>query len=194
MKTIEWNLTYYFRGIPSWDWHYPHNYAPFVSDLLQFPRTGHSFVVGEPASPLTHLLAILPPTSGDQLLPSALHGITSSELKEFYPIQYEVDHRNENRVSAVGDVVILPFVQKVIGVLLSNDNLMASHHLNFYSSKATLSAAVAKKQAQFTPEESSRDKFGQIIKYEYVKIDNDGILDETPVEPEVVSDSESSCF
>lgn len=27
---------YYFGGLPSWDWYYPHYYAPLVGDLHQY--------------------------------------------------------------------------------------------------------------------------------------------------------------
>lgn len=111
MKTVQWNLAYYFCGMPSWDWYYPYNYAPFASDLLQVPDFSANFVVGDPVSPITHLLAILPSQNGDHLLPVALHGITHGELKAYYPAQCQID-QDEGRPDWQA-IALLPFVSKV---------------------------------------------------------------------------------
>jgi 5'-3' exoribonuclease 1 len=113
MRAIQWNLRYYFRGIPSWNWYYPYNYAPFASDLLDlFDTTDlyQKFDLNEPVSSITHLLAILPSQS-EQLLPTLLQGITRNELSKFYPIDFPTDSKPTQRYWEA--IVVLPYVCKV---------------------------------------------------------------------------------
>lgn len=113
IRTIQWNLEYYFRGIPSWDWYYPYNYAPFASDLLVHLDADdlyQQFKLDQPVSSITHLLAILPPGS-DQLLPVSLKGITRNELARFYPENFEIDFKQGQKYWEA--IVVLPHVSKV---------------------------------------------------------------------------------
>ena len=36
LKGMQWVLNYYTTGIPSWSWCYPFDYAPFISDVVEF--------------------------------------------------------------------------------------------------------------------------------------------------------------
>ena len=32
---LNWIMNYYKQGIPSWDWYFPHFYAPFLCDIVK---------------------------------------------------------------------------------------------------------------------------------------------------------------
>lgn len=98
-------------GIPSWDWYYPCNYAPFSSDLLHNEGLNIAFDLGEPVSPLTHLLAILPMESNG-LLPQTYREAMQEKLREFYPSNFESDLNGKLRDWEA--VVVLPHICKVL--------------------------------------------------------------------------------
>lgn len=75
-------LRYYFSGVPSWQWFYPHHYSPFASDIAalaalaampQAPAASTMDTFDDtddyPVAPLTQLLAVVPPASW-HLLPA----------------------------------------------------------------------------------------------------------------------------
>ena len=52
----------------SWNWYFPHHYAPMVSDMTDIAGVDISFDYGEPFRPFEQLLAVLPSAS-HKLLP-----------------------------------------------------------------------------------------------------------------------------
>lgn len=51
ITALQWILDYYYRGVQSWDWYYPHHYAPFISDLKGFQDYEIKFNMGKPFLP-----------------------------------------------------------------------------------------------------------------------------------------------
>lgn len=68
VRAIQWNLNYYYNGVCSWSWFYPHHYAPYISDIKNFSHLKLDFELGTPFLPFEQLLAVLPAAS-KSLLP-----------------------------------------------------------------------------------------------------------------------------
>ena len=66
---IHWVLEYYYRGVASWTWFYPHHYAPMVSDIAGVSDFRIAFEPGRPFLPFQQLLSVLPAASC-RLLPA----------------------------------------------------------------------------------------------------------------------------
>ena len=60
----------------SWNWYFPHHYAPMVSDMTDIGDVDVTFDYGEPFRPFEQLLAVLPSAS-HKLLPAAFTVRTS---------------------------------------------------------------------------------------------------------------------
>ena len=114
---LSWVLQYYYRGVASWGWFFPHHYAPMASDLAAQPlatlsaaSSPTSFDLGSPFSPFQQLLAVLPSASA-VLLPPALRPLMlspSSPISDFYPSSFPIDW--EGKRSDWEGVVKVPFI------------------------------------------------------------------------------------
>uniref|UniRef100_A0A1I8N9Q4 5'-3' exoribonuclease 1 n=1 Tax=Musca domestica TaxID=7370 RepID=A0A1I8N9Q4_MUSDO len=112
ITALQWILDYYYRGVRSWGWYYPHHYAPFISDLKNFKDHVIKFDLGKPFLPFQQLLAVLPAAS-KQLLPSAYRDLMtnpSSELIEFYPEDFKTDLNG--KINEWEAVVLIPFIDE----------------------------------------------------------------------------------
>lgn len=92
---IRWATYYYFQEIPDWNWFYPYDYPPFLSDINKYMINMNEikFKKGHPISPLEQLLIILPQQM-NFLLPKSLSKLTTnpkSSLSHLYPIDFYVD-------------------------------------------------------------------------------------------------------
>ena len=121
LQGLQWVYLYYFKGPPSWDWYYPYHYAPFAVDVvavlqLHFDQGKNlkiGFEQGKPFLPFQQLMAVLPPASGEHLLPKSLYQLMvdpRSPIKDCYPEIFQID------VDGVkvpwGGVTIIPFVDE----------------------------------------------------------------------------------
>lgn len=70
IEGLEWVLQYYYRGVASWDWFYPHHFAPMASECTHIASLQPGFAMGQPFQPFQQLLAVLP-ASSSKLLPQA---------------------------------------------------------------------------------------------------------------------------
>ena len=92
VRAIQWILDYYFNGVASWSWFYPHHYAPYVSDIKDFADLDIRFDLSDPLLPYEQLLGVLPAAS-KKLLPDAYRSLMSapnSPIIEFYPSNFQV--------------------------------------------------------------------------------------------------------
>ena len=100
---LKWVTLYYFDDCPSWDWYYPYDYPPFISDIAKYFDTANinkiKFIKGEPLKPFMQLLAVLPPQSKN-LLPNSLQHLMvngNSPIIYLYPREFIQDFINKKR-------------------------------------------------------------------------------------------------
>lgn len=127
---LVWNLEYYYKGVVSWEWYYPYNYGPMLSDLTDINtilsevsffdgyeeendtdvKDGSRRVAGKPLRPFEQLLGCLPPSSSYLLPEPYRHLMTSSEspLIDFYPDSFTVDMNGKRWPWEA--VTLLPFI------------------------------------------------------------------------------------
>jgi 5'-3' exonuclease len=102
LEGLSWNLEYYFKQCPSWDWYYKYRHAPSVYDLLNYiecDKFSNQLVLNQsiPNSSFSLLMMVLPPES-HHLLPESYQKIyldINSGIAEYYPINYELDTLNK---------------------------------------------------------------------------------------------------
>lgn len=96
LKGLTWVSNYYFFRVPSWDYYYPYDQAPFLKDLAKvvglMDMSNFKFKLGKPLKPLEQLLAVMPPQS-KYLLPKKVQVLfdEKSPLGHLYPTEFEQD-------------------------------------------------------------------------------------------------------
>ena len=99
---LKWVTNYYFDKCNSWDWYYPFDYPPFLTDIYNYVNSINinniSFNIGKPLKPFLQLLCVLPPQS-NYLLPDVLKllPITNSDIIYLYPYDFEIDLINKKK-------------------------------------------------------------------------------------------------
>ena len=99
---LKWVTYYYFDKCNSWNWYYPYDYPPFLSDIYNYIKNvdldNITFNIGKPLKPFVQLLSVLPPQSHN-LLPDILkNNINSdSDIIYLYPKDYEIDLINKKK-------------------------------------------------------------------------------------------------
>ncbi|XP_021342502.1 5'-3' exoribonuclease 1-like [Mizuhopecten yessoensis] len=127
VRGIQWILYYYFDGVPSWSWYYPHHYAPFISDVKCFAGMDIQFERSTPFLPFQQLMAVLPSNSKD-LLPKAywnLMMMDSSEIIDFYPVNFQSDLNGKQQDWEA--VVLIPFIdeKRLLTAMAKVEHLMS---------------------------------------------------------------------
>lgn len=126
---MQWTLNYYYRGVCSWSWYYPHHYAPYISDIKNFKDFQFDFSLGKPFLPFEQLLSVLPAAS-KELLPIAYHQLMTdpnSKIIDYYPENFETDLNGKKQEWEA--LVLIPFINenRLMGAMNEcNDNLTES--------------------------------------------------------------------
>jgi len=97
LEGLLWVANYYFNKCPSWDWYYPYDHAPFMSDLAdnfkRFNLDNITFELGKPLKPVEQLLCVLP-TQSDYLVQKEVKELMNdnkSPLIHLYPHDFQID-------------------------------------------------------------------------------------------------------
>jgi 5'-3' exonuclease len=93
LRGLKWVTLYYFDKVPSWEWYFPFDFPPFISDIYKYyiDINTISFNIDTPLVPFMQLLIILPPQSS-YLLPLSIQKImknNKSSLAYLYPIDFK---------------------------------------------------------------------------------------------------------
>lgn len=112
LEGLQWVLSYYTKGVPSWEWYFKYHYAPPASILALYVDTFKfkNYGVTLPSKPFQQLLSVLPPKSSN-LLPKPFSNLLSdneSPLKEFCPTEIVIDLDGKSREWE--GLVLLPFL------------------------------------------------------------------------------------
>jgi hypothetical protein len=128
LRGISWVMRYYFCGCPSWEWYFPHHYAPFAVDIAAqlramaakenkvFSNDHFQFTLGRPLRPLEQLVAVLPAES-IMILPSPLRTLVtdpSSLLAPYFPTTLNIQKSDgvSGAVAKWHGVLRLPFIPR----------------------------------------------------------------------------------
>lgn len=111
LEGMQWVLSYYTKGVPTWDWLFPYHYSPFCFDLtLNISSYVYKpFKFNPPTTPFLQLLCVLP-TKSAELIPQPLNTLLykSSPISEFYPEEFKIDYSGKKEKWE--GVIILPIV------------------------------------------------------------------------------------
>ncbi|KAK7198021.1 5'-3' exoribonuclease A [Novymonas esmeraldas] len=114
VEGLMWVMHYYYQGVPSWKWFFPHYYAPMASDMVSLAAIAArvSFDIGKPFQPHQQLLAVLPPMSYLSM-PKAYWPLLrspNSPLAKYLPEHIVID-REGARAPWEG-IVLIPFIEE----------------------------------------------------------------------------------
>ena len=126
VKTLQWITHYYFNGIQSWAWFYPHHYSPFLTDVARMLKKCIknpnfkdqsienivTFPDDKPFLPFQQLMGVLPPASR-KCLPIPYHIFMTDEkspIIDFYPIDFIHDLNGKDQDWEA--VVCIPFIDE----------------------------------------------------------------------------------
>ncbi|XP_077990094.1 5'-3' exoribonuclease 1-like [Glandiceps talaboti] len=112
VTAIQWILHYYYNGVQSWSWFYPHHYAPFMSDVRGFSECTINYSIGQPFKPFQQLLGVLPAASRE-LLPKPYQSLMimdNSAIIEYYPVDFKTDLNGKQQDWEA--VVLIPFIDE----------------------------------------------------------------------------------
>lgn len=90
---LRWVSRYYFRQCHDWDWYYRYEYAPLISDLLNYGANQINentlATISKPIDVLHQLMIILPPSSFAFLPRMFKRILQSSQFSSFFPKYFQ---------------------------------------------------------------------------------------------------------
>lgn len=117
LEGIAWTTKYYFNKCPSWDYQYPYNYCPFISDIANFLKktnfninTFNFFNQRQEAIPILAQLIMIVPPQRNNLLPLTYRKLITNEslIIDMYPIYVTIDTMNkEQRFKCVPNLPLI---------------------------------------------------------------------------------------
>jgi 5'-3' exoribonuclease 1 len=112
IEALQWTLSYYYHGVQSWNWFYPHHYAPFISDIRNFKNLKIKFEMSRPFLPFQQLMSVLPAGSRDHVPESYKELMISpySPVIDFYPQNFDTDLNGKKQEWEA--VVLIPFIEE----------------------------------------------------------------------------------
>jgi 5'-3' exonuclease len=109
LKTLKWNLEYYFKGCSNWSWYYPYHYAPTAEDIFKVLETTNinkfKFTKDEPIDPQSLLLMVLPYESRNLMCNDIVKNLENNinDILVYFPREYSLNipfHRYYHECSA----------------------------------------------------------------------------------------------
>ena len=89
LKTLCWIMDSTLSHVPSWDWAYPFDYGPMISDITGIANCSFRFPPDTPLTNFAYLMYVLPPES-QNLLPEPLRPeITKEDRVEIDCVHFE---------------------------------------------------------------------------------------------------------
>ncbi|CAK71646.1 unnamed protein product (macronuclear) [Paramecium tetraurelia] len=164
LEGFQFVLSYYYHGVPSWEWYYSYYYSPMCFDLCVYLSKNQiekiQFGQSKPYDPFQQLLLILPPHNAN-LLPAPFRGLYDLESPlrkpfDYYPDEYEID--------PFGAIWEHQFICKVP---FMNSDLLISEYKKI-------------DQSQLNELERERSKFGHAYLFVQTKIKGDSIQSKLP--------------
>ena len=137
-------MSYYYHGVQSWSWYYPHHYAPFISDIADFKDLKIDFDMSRPFLPFQQLMSVLPAGSRDHV-PEAYKKLmlsADSEVIDYYPSNFETDLNGKKQEWEA--VVLIPFIDE-----------------------KRLLSAIKKVDPELTVDERARNVHGPMYEYQF---------------------------
>jgi 5'-3' exonuclease len=127
LESLVFNLKYYFKGCPSWNYHYKFRVPPLFTDIYYMLEHNLinvnqiTFELGKPYTPFQQLMIILPPQMSN-LIPTVLRPIMNDDkllCTQFYPTDFRLDVTttlksiySEAILPEIDESILIPVIEK----------------------------------------------------------------------------------
>ena len=125
LKTLKWNLEYYFKGCSNWSWYYPFHYAPTAEDIFKAMEMSNinsfKFTKDEPIDPQSLLLMVLPYESRNLMCHDIIKNLENNtdDILIYFPKEYSLNipfnryyHECSAKIPRFDYSVVKPFIKK----------------------------------------------------------------------------------